>query len=255
MKWFKFNIRREARVAAALLVLVLLIAFSERKQDGIDIQRVEVQLKNSSENHFIDEQDVMSLMQLSSENLKGASVSKVNLRNLENRIRNDRFVQDADIYSDLKGNLVVDVILRRPLARIVRSDGPDGYIAEDGTIMPVSDKFTSRVMLVSGSYVQQLLKHGNVNKSEEGNGLMEMIKTISEDDFWRAQVAQLDIDSHANVTIYPQVSGQLVEFGALDNVQPKFRKLKIFYKEILPRMGWNKYKRVNLEYEGQIVAE
>ena len=34
----------------------------------------------------------------------------------------------------------------RPIARIVRNDGPDGYIAEDGTIMPVSEKFTSRVV-------------------------------------------------------------------------------------------------------------
>ena len=60
------------------------------------------------------------------------------------------------LYSDLKGNLVVRAELRRPIARIVRNDGPDGYIAEDGTIMPVSEKFTSRVVLVSGTYVTQI---------------------------------------------------------------------------------------------------
>jgi len=57
------------------------------------------------------------------------------------------------------------------------------------------------------------------------------------------------------ITIFPQVGDERIEFGKPDDVQEKFRKLMIFYKEILPRMGWNKYDRVNLEYEGQIVTE
>jgi len=53
----------------------------------------------------------------------------------------------------------------------------------------------------------------------------------------------------------PQVGNERIEFGKPERVAQKFDKLMIFYKEILPRMGWNKYSRVNLEYEGQIVAE
>ena len=39
-----------------------------------------------------------------------------------------------------------------PIARIIQNYGPNGYIASDGTIMPVSDKFSSRVVLISGDY-------------------------------------------------------------------------------------------------------
>jgi cell division protein FtsQ len=159
------------------------------------------------------------------------------------------------LYSDLKGNLVVSAEIRRPIARIVRNDGPDGYIAEDGTVMPVSDKFTSRVILISGPYVRQMLKQNNLSTTEEGKQLITLINTIKEDDFWNAQVAQLDIDSKMRITLYPQVGDERIEFGRPDNVDTKLKKLMIFYKEILPRMGWNKYERVNLEYEGQIVAE
>jgi cell division protein FtsQ len=150
---------------------------------------------------------------------------------------------------------MVNVELRRPIARIVRNDGPDGYIAEDGTIMPVSERFTSRVVLISGSYVSQLLKVRNINELEDGGQLMEMIRTIREDEFWSAQVAQLNIDHKTKITIFPQVGDENIEFGKPDNMEVKFRKLRIFYKEILPRVGWNKYNRVNLEFEGQIVAE
>jgi len=51
------------------------------------------------------------------------------------------------------------------------------------------------------------------------------------------------------------VTGQRVEFGKAENIEEKFKKLMIFYKEILPQRGWTKYERVNLEYEGQVIAE
>ena len=197
----------------------------------------------------------MHLMQLNPENLKGAEMGEVDLKVIERKIKAEPFIQDADLYSDLKGNFVIKVELRRPIARIVRNDGPDGYIAEDGTIMPTSEKFTSRVVLISGSYTRTLLQKDNVNELEEGKQLMEMINIIRDDEFWAAQVAQLDIDGNARITIFPQVGDEEIKFGKPDNVEAKFKKLMIFYKEILPRMGWNKYSKVSLEYEGQIVAE
>lgn len=254
MKW-KINISRKIKITLGAAVLCFLIAFSERKQEGTSIQNVVIRVDNIHENHFLDEGDVAALMQLNHETIRGASLTSVNLKAMEKKIKSNRFIQDAELYSDLKGNLVVHVTLRRPIARIVQNDGPDGYIAEDGTVMPVSEKFTTRVVLISGSFVKYLLQQENLNASEEGKNLMAMLYGLREDDFWSAQIAQLDIDLKAKITVYPQVGGQLVEFGTAENFEMKFKKLKIFYKEILPYVGWNRYKRVNLEYEGQIVAE
>lgn len=252
---FKFNLKREVKIGAAILVILAIIAFTERRRGEVSIKDISVKIDNVHENHFLDEGDVMKLMQLNQENLKGAEITAVNLKEVEKRVKAEPFIKDAQLYSDLKGNVVVNVELRRPVARIVRNDGPDGYIAEDGRLMPVSNRFTSRVVLVSGAYIRQLLKQKTVDETEEGRQLLELIKAIREDEFWSAQIAQLDIDSKARVTMFSQVGDERIEFGKPDNLETKFKKLKIFYKEILPRMGWNKYKRVNLEYEGQIVAE
>ncbi|MFY8037495.1 MAG: cell division protein FtsQ/DivIB, partial [Cyclobacteriaceae bacterium] len=148
----------------------------------------------------------------------------------------------------------VNVELRRPIARIVQNDAPDAYIAEDGVIMPVSEKYTARVVLISGA-VKQLLESEDLNRTGEGKQLMAMIEFINADPFWKAQVVQLDIQKNGKVIIYPQVTGQLVEFGKPENLEVKFKKLMVFYKEILPTRGWTRYERVNLEYEGQVVAE
>lgn len=237
------------------MVVFGLIAFTERMKGDVSLRDIHVRIENIHENHFLDEADVLALMQLNKENMKGASLSKVNFREVEKRVKRNPYIQDADLYSDLKGNLMMTVELRRPVARLVRNDGPDGYIAEDGTIMPVSEKFTSRVVLVGGSYARQLVRLHNMNELEEGKRLMEMISMVREDEFWSAQIAQIDIDSNFKITLLPQIGDENIEFGKPDNLESKFRKLKIFYKEILPCVGWNAYNRVNLEFEGQIVAE
>ena len=252
---FKFNLRRELKIVAVLAVLFGLIAFTERMKGEVTVSEIEISIENIHENHYLDEKDVVKLMRLDTENLRGASLSKLNFSQIEDRIRQNPYVSDAELFSDLKGNLSVTVSLRRPFARIVQSDGPDAYIGEDGTIMPVSNRFSSRVLLVSGDFVPKLLKLDNIHEVETGKQLMAMLNAIHEDPFWRAQVAQIDINGKGRAVIYPQVGDEKIEFGKPENFETKFRKLRIFYKEVLPRVGWNKYNRINVEYEGQVVAE
>jgi len=227
MKW-KLNIKREIRVAVALVAIGSLIAFSERKQGGWICHNIVIELGNESENHFLDEADVLRLVNAGQSTLIGTTMDRINLKQLENKIKYDRHILDAEIFGDLKGNLIVKVELRRPVAR---------------------------VPLISGSFTNKLVDAGNMYELEEGTQMMEMMEFIRDDRFWRSQVAQMDIDGSGDITIYPQVTGQRVEFGKPENVEAKFRKLMIFYKEILPTRGWTKYERVSLKYEGQIVAE
>jgi cell division protein FtsQ len=252
---FKFSLKRELKIVVAIIIVGGIIAFTERKQNEISIKDISIKIENLQENHFLDEGDIVDLMQLSKENLAGTSIDAINLKSIEKKIKRQPFIKNANLYSDLKGNLVVRAELRRPIARIVRNDGPDGYIAEDGTIMPVSEKFTSRVILVSGSYVSKILEQNNMNAKAESRQILDLINEIRANQFWNAQIAQLDIDNKTRVTLYPQVGDERIEFGKPDDLEIKFKKLMIFYKEILPRTGWNKYNRVNLEYEGQIVTE
>jgi len=244
----------EIKVAVAILGLSFLIAFSERKQGGSVCKEIVVELDNLNENHFLDEADVIQLVEGSGEPIKGVGINRIKLKEIEKKLKYDKHILDAELFGDLKGNLIVNVELRRPIARIVQNDAPDAYIAEDGVIMPVSEKYTSRVVLISGA-VKQLLESEDLNKTEQGKQLLQMIEFINADRFWKAQVAQLDLGRDGKIIIYPQMTGQLVEFGRPENINVKFKKLMVFYKEILPTRGWTRYERVNLEYEGQVVAE
>ena len=62
MKW-KLDIRKEIKVAVALLAISFLSAFSSRKQDGIVCKDIVIDLENIQENHFLDEADVLKLVE------------------------------------------------------------------------------------------------------------------------------------------------------------------------------------------------
>ncbi|NJN41558.1 MAG: cell division protein FtsQ [Flammeovirgaceae bacterium] len=252
---FKFSIRREIKVMVVLIGLSILIAFSGRKNDGILCKSIVIELENVHENHFVDEDEIYRVVESGDQKLVGMRLDEIDLREIETRVLADRQIASAEIFTDLKGNLVVHVELRRPIARIVLSDAPDAYIAQDGSIMPVSDKYTSRVLLLSGAWLKEIVKHDRLDETGDGEKIFEMIEFIRANAFWRAQIAQLDFKNNGKIEIFPQVTGQRVEFGAPVDIEEKFQKLMIFYKEILPQMGWTTYERVNLEYEGQIIAE
>ena len=82
-----------------------------------------------------------------------------------------------------------------------------------------------------------------------------MLKYIENDAFWKAQIAHILIKKDGEIELYPQVTKQVVEFGMPEDFDGKFSKLLTFYKEILPKKGWNTYDRVNLKFENQIICE
>ena len=88
-----FNIKRELKITAALAVLFFFIAFSERKQGTVSVKDIIIKVDNANENQFLDEKDIVRLMQLDEENLKGASLDRLNLKDIEKRIKAHRFVE------------------------------------------------------------------------------------------------------------------------------------------------------------------
>lgn len=252
----KIRIRKEVKVVGAFLVLLGIIAFAERKYRETSLQELTVQLENVDNNHFLEESDVIEIMDWKGEQFKGANIADFDLRSMERKLRENPYVGDADLYTDLKGNLIAKVMLRRPIARIVQENGPHAYISEEGTIMPLSDKYTSRVVLISGPYAARLMHTTEQDRDDAyRKDLIQLLQMIHHHPFWKAQIAQMNIDRRGNITLLTQVGDERIEFGKPAGAEKTLSKLMIYYKEILPRVGWNKYDRVNLEYEGQIIAE
>ncbi len=248
------DIRTIVFFATSAIIMVVIIGFTSVKNTVKPVNNVLVEIRDQNGEYFTDQMEIVNL--LNAENtdyVLGLSLDNLDLKLLESRVEINPFVKDAQIYRDIKGNLIVKVEQARPIARIYNPNGPDQYIDEDGRLLPVNAKHTARVPIVeterSFSWERSLVE------TDYGMDLLSMLNYIEKDEFWKAQIAQIVIEKDGQLKLLPQVTKQEILFGMPKGLEGKFRKLMVFYKEILPNKGWNTYSSVNLKFENQIVCE
>ena len=243
-------------VVFLVLTFILLgfIGFVEKQTwDKLYFGR-EVNVKGESGLYFVEDQEIEKIItQGFPELIPGLPLSEVPLKAIEERLKGHPFVREAEAYIGQKGILQLEVAQHKPVARIVRPRASDGYITEEGRIIPTSNSYTSRVVVVSGSFVEKLMNQGQV--MGEIPELMELIDFVAEDEFWSAQITEIEVNSRNDIRLYQQVGSQLIELGPATDLEEKFEKIEVFYKEILPRKGWNAYSRVSVKFKNQIVCE
>lgn len=239
------------KITLTSLAVVSAIGFAEKKHKAKVYEQVVVKIMNQNGNLFVQEEDILELINYDS--TVGDPITATGMTDMENRLLNHDFITDAEVYRDLKGELMVEVSQFVPIARIVRQKDPDAYISNTGEILPVSDKFTARVLLITGPYTELMVEA--IDSQTIDTGVYALVNYIYQNDFWRAQIAQLDIDARGSVTMYPQVGKQQIEFGTPEELESKFSRLDTFYQKILPKKGWNSYQRVSVKYTDQIICE
>lgn len=255
MRWSNIKIRKGVKIGVFSLVLFLAIGFVEKRHQDKVCTSIDIQIDNHFDNYFIDQNDMMHLItENGGVNITGVTFNDLQLKEIELRVKEHRFVRDAEVYKDLQGNLVVKVHQNIPMARLVQTDGPDAYISTDGRVLPVSEKFTARVMVIGGDYTRKLVKQ-DLTTDSASTKIFDMLQYIENDKFLKAQIAHIDINSKGEISFFPQIGKQVIEFGKAENIDQKFNKLKLFYKVILPQKGWNTYERVNLNFRSQIICE
>jgi len=242
-----------------VVVLVSLIFGSiglvEKQYSARVCTAINVKIDNQYQNYFINEGDVIDLITRGGENrIVGESFDNLNLTEIEKELLSTKFISNAEVYKDIEGELVISINQSRPIARLLSGKMNDRYISDKGEVLPLSKRYTARVVLIDGAFADNA-KLYDLKQTEQGNELMNLLNFIENDPFWKAQIAQMTIDKRGNIKMQTQVSKQIVEFGKPVDIEQKFMRLKIFYKDILPAKGWNSYNRVSVKFKDQIVCE
>ena len=243
------------RIVGLAILIFGSIGLVEKKYADRICTAINVDIDNQFENYFINEGDIIDLITNGGEKrIVGESFDDLKLKAIEKELLDTKFIQNAEVFKDLEGNLMISINQSRPIARLMSKKMNDRYISNNGEVLPLSKRYTARVVLIDGYYADNA-KLYDLTKTAYDKQLMDLLKYIDRDKFWKAQIAQLNIDRKGNISIYTQVSKQVVEFGKPVDIAEKFLKLKLFYKNILPAKGWNNYNRVSVKFKDQIVCE
>ena len=239
-------------LTAGLGTLVLLVA-GIHKNEAERCKGVVIDIRGVNHNFFVDQSDVMlSVTAINRANPVGKPVSSFNLRLIERELRKNTWIKGAELFFDNNALLQVKIDEREPVARVFTIAGNTFYIDGDVSILPLSDKFSARLPVFTG-----FPSNRNILSLPDSN-LLADIKMISlmiqKDSFLMAMIDQVDITPSRNFEMIPKMGNQVIVFGDALDAADKFRKLKLFYKEIMARAGWNRYSVIDVQYMNQVVA-
>ncbi|MFA5815172.1 MAG: hypothetical protein WC865_06095 [Bacteroidales bacterium] len=217
--------------------------FTEQRMSQLTFHGVIVNIADSLESHFISPAEVTGILAKQGIRTTGNKLDDLNRDQVKNTIKMLSGVKDARVYSTPDGTLYIQVWQRTPVMRFI-SPLTSFYIDSDGREMALSENYSARVLMVTGSGDKKFLK----------DSLFQVVKTIRDQAFFDALIEEITINPDHTLEIIPRVGDQRIFFGDAGNYEWKLTKLKVFYEKGLPNVGWDRYSRIDLRYSNQVVA-
>lgn len=241
---------------------IVMLSFSRSKQDSKLCSVLKIKVDTETGMHFINEDDVIAALRVEGLNPVGLMMSEVNLEEIETTLRKIPEIKSAEVYKSMNGEVGIKIYQRVPMARVFNQSGRNFYLDEDGFQMPVSEKYSPRVLVFTGNIndpatdlsARELDLSPEIDKMYMADEIYKLAKFIKDDEFWSAQIQQVHVNSKLEFELIPTVGDHRVMFGNLENMEGKFNKLFVFYKEGLNNTDWEKYDTINVKFKHQIIC-
>ncbi len=236
-------------IAAGVATIVLLGAAMQQKNKS-KCTNVRIEISDVEQHVFLDEKDVLSVVNTYG-NVAGKEVSTIDLRKLESLLEQNPWVKNAELFFNNQKELIVNIQEREPIARIFTVQGSSFYIDTAAHNLPLSEKLTARVPVFTNFPTDSVKTYADSLLMKD---VIKIGKLIHADSFWSAQIAQINILPNATFELIPVIGNHIVTFGNADDIEKKFSRLFTFYKSAWLQNGFNKYEKLNVEFNNQIVA-
>lgn len=235
------NKYRILKIFITVVVLGFLLSFSLKRfgNQKITDDKVSVRLNDQPVKvYFVDEKNIREMVK--KENPSG-KIGSLSIPDLEKKISAIPSVDSANVYLNLNGNLNVNIVQRVPVFRLVNGD-KDFYVDEKGTEFPISRNYSHPCMLVTGKI-----------KPEEYQDLAKLVQFIDKDNFSKKYFIGISKD-HNGYNLLTSDGYYKVEIGDLDRIGLKVEGFKTFVKKFLVFQDPQKYSKISVKYNNQIVT-
>ncbi len=232
---------RILKILVTVILFGFLLSFSLQRFSDAPMEQVSVnlvELQESEKVYFIDEKEIRNLIKKSNPTKK---IGDIDIPALEKKISRLPSIDSANVYLNLNGRLNVDIVQRVPVFRL-NKNGNDFYVDRKGNEFPVSRIYSHPCMLVTGNV-----------KKEEYIPLAELIDKINQDPFSKKYFIGIS-KVKKDYNLLTSEGNFKVEIGNLENIEFKVKGFKTFAEKFLVFQNQNKYNKVSVKYDNQIVT-
>lgn len=218
-------------------VMMVLVSF---KNHDLVCSNVEVGVTDSLTTSFITGTEIRRLVLKHFPEVLGAPVHEIDFEAIEADVEKHPAIKNCQVYNNAYGTLNVKVTQHEPIVRVFNGN-QSFYLDEDGVQIPVSGRFSARVLVVNGRIPS--------NREE----LIQVARFITGDPFWNAQMEQIYIRRNGDYILVPRVGEHLILLGSAERLEEKMDNLMLLYQQLDPKK-WNSYKTINLKFKNQVVC-
>ncbi|MCH5168396.1 MAG: cell division protein FtsQ [Prevotellaceae bacterium] len=229
-------------LAVVVYLVVAVLKFGAQAEDRI-CEGLYIEIPDSIPSDFVTEDYIRSILTANHISPEGMKISAINLEQIEKLILDDSHIEHASCYYTASSKLCIRIVPQQPVLHVISQKGEDYYLASNGLTMPTSN-----------FNVDLCVATGNVTKQFASEHLLELARYIHDNAFWSEQIEQIHVVSPEQIELYPRVGQHIIELGSVEGFREKFDRLRLFYREGLERVGWNKYRTISLAYDGQVVC-
>lgn len=234
-------------------VVLLVAAIRYRNNNICKGFHIEISGARTADRLFIDRKGISDLLTAAgAARGKGKPIQSFNLRGLESALVKNVWIRDAQLFFDNNGVLQVRVSEREPAVRIFTNGGNSFYVDSAGIELPLQEKYPAHLPVFTNYPAAGIRTTGE--DSTLTAGLLRLSAFIRRDSFWMAQIAQIDITPEKTFELEPEVGDHRISFGDGNDIAAKFHRLSLFYSAVLSKVGMDKYERIDVSYEGQVVG-
>ncbi|MCH5301519.1 MAG: cell division protein FtsQ [Prevotella sp.] len=241
------NWKKTAIIALDVVIAVYLVlavtAFNQPDDRAAICSAVNIDITEATATGFLGPVEVRRLLERNNLYPLAQPMQFISTRQIEETLEKSPFIENAECYKTQGGHICISLDQCLPVMRIMADNGDNYYLDDKGDILP-SSHFTSDLIVATG----------HITRSYAQRQLAPIARQLMDNRFWQSQIEQLHVLADGSLELIPRVGDHVVYLGTPSRIPLKLERLRKFYQYGLTHAGWNRYERISVEFDNQIIC-
>lgn len=256
------------KILAMLLVIILLITIVVVANIFIrnqKIERVDIIISYGKSDTIITVGTLTKDLNAKFGDFKNKERKNVEGKDVEEFLMKNQYLEDVQVFQNLKGILKIEIKQSEPLVRIHTIRNQEYYIDNRGKIIEILGNDITDVVVANGfiDINSKILDKRVVDtiRIQDKKGFEKSLSNIyliaqklHNDSILNYQIDQIYLNEDGNYELIPKIGNYLIRINENEDLETQFTKLSYLYKEGFSRIGWDNYSVVDLRFRNQVVC-
>ena len=229
-----------ATLLGAYIIFALVILPIEKKSavcSGINIT-----IENNGSNS-LGKADIEKILKGKNLIPTGRNMNEIDCSLIEQCISEYSIIKECQCYKTHTGAIGIDIECKEPIMLVQDLNEDQFCIDCNGDIIEGAQ---------GDMYIP--VASGRIERSMAKKELKDIALFLMENRFWKEQIEQVYFTQKKEVILIPRVGNHTIELGSAKDLEQKLEKLEKFYAKGLNNIGWNKYSKLNVEFDNRVIG-